>query len=145
MPSQVGWGSECSHSEFWSDRHRNHVLFQRFTKANAGIISIGNDIDETTFDTDFDVEVGIFSCQAIDDRPQYSPRRMRAGSDPNSSSRTLAKLRQRRQLVIDRIEGRSQRLDQAFTGLRGRNAACRAGKQPQAQFGFQAAHSMAQR
>jgi hypothetical protein len=127
-----------------SDRHCDHVLFQTFVVADAGIAAGRHNVDEAVLGDHLQLNVGIGGEEARHDRGQHQPRRADRHVEPERARRPVAK-------AVDHVErrfhlgqGRAEPLEQALSRLGEHDTARGAIEQPDAELRFQPAHCFAE-
>jgi hypothetical protein len=134
---KISGRGDGKHAQRRPDPHRHHVPGQRLAEPDAGVVSARDDVGEAGLDVELDLDLGIVTNQPVDGRPQDGRRGMLGGGDADRACRPLAQLRQGGEPLVDVVDRRPERLEQALAGLGRRHAACRSRQQPQPEPGLE--------
>src|SRR4029079_17690289 len=111
----------------------------------AGVETLGDDIGQAVVDDDLDLDVGIIPEEFGELRPQDRVDDIVDCRDPDGAGGPLAKVGYGIKLGADLLETRRHRLQEAFAGVRRRDAARGAREQPDAKARFELAHRAGER
>ena len=133
------------HSHLRSDPDGDHILGDLFAHADAGIVSLRDDVRQPVVDDDLDSDIGIVGKEFPERRLQHADRRVLAGRYPQGPRRLVAQFAQRGYLVLNFLQARGDGSQQPLTGFRAGHASRGAGQQPQAEPFLEVADCLAQR
>ena len=133
MGREVSGGADDRHAQVGRDAHRDHVPGDLVALAHAGVIALGDDVDEAVVDVDLELELGVFRQKLREPGPQDRAGRMVVRADPYRPRRLSVEFAQRRQFALYPLVIGADAGEQALTGFGRRDSARRARQQPDAQ------------
>jgi hypothetical protein len=128
-----------------TDPHRDHVFTDLFAAANAGIVTLADDIRQPVIHRDLDLDVWIVAQKLGEFRQQDCVSRVFGCRDANGPRGLVAKLAQRRQLDLDLLEPRAEGLHEPLARFRWHDPPRGASEQPHAEPLLKLPHAVAQR
>lgn len=117
MSAEIFGRSGHHHFHVRRDPHSDHFLVQALVQPDACAVSLFRDIDETGINRNFDIHVGVFGHQAVDDGQHDMSRGMSTGHEADSPRRARAHVVQRSKLRLDAVEGGAQGIYQPLPRL----------------------------
>ncbi len=143
MAMEIGGGcGRCEALDAWTDRHRDHVLFEPFIVADAGIAAGRDHIDEAFLGDDLEPDLRIHREEGRNDCGQHEARGADRHIQPQRPGRPIAQAVDHVEGGLDFAHGGSEPFEQALAGLGRQDAARRAIEQPDTEPGFEAAHGL---
>ena len=70
MRGEIGGRADDRHAHIGSDADRHHVLGDAFAEADAGVVTLFDNIGESCLDVQFDMDVGIGGQQSFERGPE---------------------------------------------------------------------------
>ena len=122
------------HAHVRTDAHRDHVFGHLLAETNAGVVALGDDVGQAVVDDDLDLDVRVVAaaaCAIAGHRTASAG--MLAGRDADRAGGFFAQFAQRGEFGVDLVEPRADRAQQPLARLGRRDAARRAGQQPNAE------------
>ena len=92
---KIGRRANNRHAHVRSDAHRDHVFCNLFAEADAGVITLCDDVCQAVVDNDLDVNVGVLRQDLRQCRPKNGLGRVLARRDPNGCRRVSRAVRSR--------------------------------------------------
>ena len=92
---EIAGCADHRHAKIRPDAHRDHVLCHLFAEANAGVVTLRDDVGETVVDVHLHLDVGISRQQFCQRRPEDRDGRMFGRGDAEGAGRLVSQLGQR--------------------------------------------------
>ncbi len=127
-----------------TDRDGDHVLFEAFVVADAGVAAGGEDVHETVFDDHFEGDVGVGLEEARDDRGEHEAGDGGGHVEAQLAGWPVAEGVDHIEAGLDVGEGGDEAFEEAAAGFGGGDAAGGAVEQADAEAGFEAAEGEAE-
>ncbi len=142
---EIGRSADDGHAHVRPDAHGDHVLGHLFAEPDAGVEASLDNVGQSVFDDDFDIDLRIIRQQLLQRGPEDGFGRVFGCVDADGAGGLFAQFRQRGQFRFDLVEMRPDRRQQAFAGGGGRDAAGGARQQAKPQPFLEPPDRMAQR
>jgi hypothetical protein len=94
-----------------------------FAETDASVVTLSHDIGQAVFEDELDLNVRIFRKKRNQGRPEDRIGRVLSSRDAQGACGLLTQFAQRGKPGIDLVEQRTHGAEQAFAGLRRRDAA----------------------
>ncbi|MNL26457.1 hypothetical protein D3C87_1479850 [compost metagenome] len=142
---QVGGRGHGDQTPVRPDADGDHVLFDAFAEADAGVVALLDDIAEGVVQQQLDADVGIGGQHRLQFGPDHRVQGVIGQGQPDGAGRLVAKRRQGGDLGLDLGHARGDGLQQPLARDGGGDVARRPGQKTDAHAGLQLLDGMAER
>jgi hypothetical protein len=119
---EVGRRPDDCHAHVRPYTHRDHVLRHLVAEPDAGVVALGNDVDQAVVNGELYLDVGVVGQQLREGGPEDRLCRMLSSRDADRAGGLFPQLAQRGQLRADVLQRRAEGAEQPLARLGGRDA-----------------------